>query len=52
MPLTSTAATEVPVVGVQSIPVLRGHSYQLTTGTSVAAGEVSGIVALLLERNR
>ena len=26
--------------------------YQLTTGTSVAACEVSGIVALLLERNR
>ena len=26
-------------------------SYQLTTGTSVAAAEVSGIVALLLERN-
>jgi subtilisin family serine protease len=25
--------------------------YQLTTGTSVAAAEVSGIVALLLERN-
>ena len=26
-------------------------SYQLTTGTSVAAAQVSGIVALLLERN-
>jgi Subtilase family len=26
-------------------------SYQLTTGTSVAAAEVSGVVALLLERN-
>ena len=25
--------------------------YQMTTGTSVAAAEVSGIVALLLERN-
>jgi len=25
--------------------------YQITTGTSVAAAEVSGIVALLLERN-
>ena len=27
------------------------NTYQLTTGTSVAAAEVSGIVALLLERN-
>jgi subtilisin family serine protease len=27
------------------------NAYQLTTGTSVAAAEVSGIVALLLERN-
>ena len=27
------------------------NSYQLTTGTSVAAAEVSGIAALLLERN-
>ena len=27
------------------------NNYQLTTGTSVAAAEVSGIVALLLERN-
>jgi len=25
--------------------------YQLTTGTSVAAAEVSGVVALLIERN-
>ena len=27
------------------------NTYQITTGTSVAAAEVSGIVALLLERN-
>ena len=26
-------------------------TYQLTTGTSVAAAEVSGVVALLLQRN-
>ena len=26
-------------------------AYQLTTGTSVAAAEVSGVVALMLERN-
>ena len=26
-------------------------TYQFTTGTSVAAAEVSGVVALLLERN-
>ena len=29
-----------------------GIDWTPTTGTSVAAGEVSGIVALLLERNR
>ena len=28
-----------------------GAAYQFTTGTSVAAAEVSGIVALLMERN-
>jgi subtilisin family serine protease len=27
------------------------NTYQLTTGTSVAAAEVSGVVALLLQRN-
>ena len=32
------------------VPAPEG-AYQLTTGTSVAAAEVSGIVALLLERN-
>jgi subtilisin family serine protease len=28
-----------------------GNSYQLTTGTSVAAAHVSGVAALLIERN-
>jgi subtilisin family serine protease len=32
------------------VPAPEGE-YQITTGTSVAAAEVSGIVALLLERN-
>jgi subtilisin family serine protease len=32
------------------VPAPEGE-YQMTTGTSVAAAEVSGIVALLLERN-
>jgi subtilisin family serine protease len=32
------------------VPAPEGD-YQITTGTSVAAAEVSGIVALLLERN-
>ena len=32
------------------VPAPQG-TYQFTTGTSVAAAEVSGVVALLLERN-
>jgi hypothetical protein len=42
----SVAAPGVDVL----VPAPEG-AYQLTTGTSVAAAEVSGIVALLLERN-
>src|SRR6516164_8059907 len=42
----SVAAPGVDVL----VPAPRG-TYQFTTGTSVAAAEVSGIVALLLERN-
>jgi hypothetical protein len=42
----SVAAPGVDIL----VPAPEG-SYQLTTGTSVAAAEVSGIVALLLERN-
>jgi len=42
----SVAAPGVDVL----VPAPAG-AYQLTTGTSVAAAEVSGIVALLLERN-
>jgi len=42
----SVAAPGVDVL----VPAPQG-TYQFTTGTSVAAAEVSGIVALLLERN-
>ncbi len=42
----SVAAPGVDIL----VPAPEG-SYQVTTGTSVAAAEVSGIVALLLERN-
>jgi Subtilisin-like serine proteases len=42
----SVAAPGVDIL----VPAPEGE-YQITTGTSVAAAEVSGIVALLLERN-
>jgi subtilisin family serine protease len=42
----SVAAPGVDIL----VPAPEGD-YQVTTGTSVAAAEVSGIVALLLERN-
>ena len=42
----SVAAPGVDVL----VPAPQG-TYQFTTGTSVAAAEVSGVVALLLERN-
>ena len=41
----------VAAPGVDILVPAPENSYQLTTGTSVAAAEVSGIVALLLERN-
>jgi subtilisin family serine protease len=41
----------VAAPGVDILAPAPENSYQLTTGTSVAAAEVSGIVALLLERN-
>ena len=41
----------VAAAGVDILVPAPESAYQLTTGTSVAAAEVSGIVALLLERN-
>jgi subtilisin family serine protease len=41
----------VAAPGVDILVPAPDASYQLTTGTSVAAAEVSGVVALLLERN-
>ena len=41
----------VAAPGVDILVPAPENAYQLTTGTSVAAAEVSGIVALLLERN-
>jgi hypothetical protein len=41
----------VAAPGVDILVPAPESAYQLTTGTSVAAAEVSGIVALLLERN-
>jgi subtilisin family serine protease len=41
----------VSAPGVDILVPAPESAYQLTTGTSVAAAEVSGIVALLLERN-
>jgi subtilisin family serine protease len=37
--------------GVDILAAAPGESYQITTGTSVAAAHVSGVAALLLERN-
>jgi subtilisin family serine protease len=41
----------VAAPGVDILVPAPGASYQLTTGTSVAAAEVSGVAALLIERN-
>ena len=41
----------VAAPGVDILVPAPGNSYQLTTGTSVASAEVSGLAALLLERN-
>ena len=40
----------VAAPGVEILAIAPGESYQITTGTSVAAAHVSGIAALLLER--
>ncbi|MGD0332293.1 MAG: S8 family serine peptidase [Xanthobacteraceae bacterium] len=40
----------VAAPGVEILALAPGESYQITTGTSVAAAHVSGIAALLLER--
>jgi subtilisin family serine protease len=41
----------VAAPGVDILAPSTGGTYQFTTGTSVAAAQVSGVVALLLERN-
>ncbi|MGC2779271.1 MAG: S8 family serine peptidase, partial [Bradyrhizobium sp.] len=41
----------VAAPGVDILAPAPGGTYQLTTGTSVASAEVSGVVALLIERN-
>jgi hypothetical protein len=41
----------VAAPGVDVLVPAPGSGYQLTTGTSVAAAEVSGVAALLIERN-
>jgi Subtilase family len=41
----------VAAPGVAVLTLISNGSYQLTTGTSVVAAEVSGIAALLIERN-
>jgi subtilisin family serine protease len=41
----------VAAPGVDILVPAPGNTYQLTTGTSVASAEVSGLAALLLERN-
>jgi len=41
----------VAAPGVDILVPAPENAYQITTGTSVAAAEVSGIAALLLERN-
>jgi subtilisin family serine protease len=40
----------VAAPGVEILAIAPGESYEITTGTSVAAAHVSGIAALLLER--
>jgi subtilisin family serine protease len=41
----------VAAPGVEILALAPGGTYRITTGTSVAAAHVSGIAALLLERN-
>jgi subtilisin family serine protease len=41
----------VSAPGVDVLVPAPDNTYQLTTGTSVAAAEVSGVAALLIERN-
>ena len=41
----------VAAPGVEILALAPGNSYQVTTGTSVAAAHVSGIAAMLLEEN-
>jgi subtilisin family serine protease len=49
--LLSGRYVAIAAPGVDVIVPAPDGSYQLTTGTSVAAAEVSGVVALMLERN-